>query len=263
MALLFVGEKITPIATIGIGGADLHGFGSSDGKSQSAFAVQGGLGFEYFPVSMFSVGVLGRVHYVLNESMNDRVEATAYTLGLMANVFWGGEKEVTIKIAAPVLEEVPLMIQPPMDTDGDEVLDSDDKCPDTPAGSLVNEEGCPVVKVSVSLDVKFVSGKSALAPGTDEQLKKVSAFMQKHSDTTIVIEGHSDNVGGAAMNKKLSQQRADAVRKELVEKFGIAADRITAKGFGLEAPIADNATAEGRAANRRVVATLSASVVKK
>lgn len=82
--------------------------------------------------------------------------------------------------------------------------------------------------------------------------------MKRFPSTTVLIEGHSDSSGSASKNKALSQRRADAVRSALVERFGIPAERVTAKGFGIESPIADNATAEGRAANRRVVATLSA-----
>lgn len=146
----------------------------------------------------------------------------------------------------------------PKDTDGDGVLDGEDKCPNSPAGSLVNEEGCPVEKVSVSLDVKFETGKITVASKDDAQFQKVADFMKNHPNTTVLIEGHSDNVGSAAMNKVLSQKRADAVRNILMWKFGIVADRVSAKGFGAESPTADNKTPEGRAANRRVVAVITA-----
>lgn len=129
---------------------------------------------------------------------------------------------------------------------------------DSPAGSLVNEEGCPVEKVSVSLNVKFETGKIAVASKDDAQFQKVADFMKSTPNTTVLIEGHSDNVGSVAMNKVLSQKRADAIRNVFVWKFGITADRVSAKGFGSESPIADNKTPEGRAANRRVVAVITA-----
>jgi outer membrane protein OmpA-like peptidoglycan-associated protein len=68
------------------------------------------------------------------------------------------------------------------------------------------------------------------------------------------VSGYTDNVGNPETNVRLSQQRADLVKSELVQ-MGIAADRLTAQGFGEEDPIADNSTAEGRDANRRVSLT--------
>ncbi|MFY7651246.1 MAG: OmpA family protein, partial [Chitinophagaceae bacterium] len=67
----------------------------------------------------------------------------------------------------------------------------------------------------------------------------------------LTIEGHTDNVGRAASNKALSQKRADSIKKYIVEK-GVSADRITAIGYGMEKPIAENTSLEGRSKNRRV-----------
>ena len=67
----------------------------------------------------------------------------------------------------------------------------------------------------------------------------------------MVVEGHTDSQGADAMNQELSQKRAESVRTYLVSR-GIAADRITAQGFGPSRPIADNTSPEGRANNRRV-----------
>jgi len=86
--------------------------------------------------------------------------------------------------------------------------------------------------------------------------------MKKYEDLNITIEGHTDNIGTAAYNKKLSQKRADSVKKYLIEKSGIAAKRLTAKGFGLEKPIASNKTKEGRQKNRRVEAAVD-YIIKK
>jgi outer membrane protein OmpA-like peptidoglycan-associated protein len=69
----------------------------------------------------------------------------------------------------------------------------------------------------------------------------------------VVVEGHTDSAGPAAFNLELSQRRAAAVKAWLVQKGGVAAGRIEAKGYGPRKPIADNATSEGRAKNRRVV----------
>lgn len=250
-------KQWTPFATIGVGGADLRWRDSSGATvSHSGVAAQGGVGVEYFPLRLLSVGALARAHYVVNKAEDARTEATAYSLGLMANLFWGGEAP-----PAPIEEpvgEVPVIVPPPLDSDGDGVIDTLDKCPQTPEGALVNDVGCPIEKVSVSLDLKFATGKTDLGPESDAPLFKVAEFLKKHPGTTEVIEGHTDNVGSPIMNKRLSQKRADAVRTALVERFGVPADQITAKGFGADSPIESNATPEGRAANRRVVAVISA-----
>lgn len=146
----------------------------------------------------------------------------------------------------------------PRDSDEDGVTDDKDRCPRTPAGTMVNEEGCPVERVNVTLEVTFDSGKDAVKPSFDAELKKLVDFLKRFPETTAVIEGHTDNVGRPAANRALSQKRADAVRNHLIFKFGVTADRLSAKGFGPDQPVASNATPEGRAANRRVVATVSA-----
>lgn len=105
---------------------------------------------------------------------------------------------------------------------------------------------------SITLDIKFDTDKADIKPRYRDELKKVADQLAKHPKATAVVEGHTDNVGSAAYNEKLSQRRADSVRQYLVDTFGIAPDRLTAKGFGLTSPVADNATAEGRAKNRRI-----------
>jgi len=86
--------------------------------------------------------------------------------------------------------------------------------------------------------------------------------MKDYPDLNVVIEGHTDSVGSNAYNQKLSQARAEAVKKYMVEENGIAANRITPKGFGEEQPIAPNTTAEGRAKNRRVEAAVDYVIEK-
>ncbi|MBK6879440.1 MAG: OmpA family protein [Elusimicrobia bacterium] len=146
----------------------------------------------------------------------------------------------------------------PRDSDGDGVTDDKDRCPNTPRGALINEEGCPVERVSVTLEINFDSGRDAVKPSFEPELKRLAEFLKRFPETTTVIEGHTDNVGRPAANRALSQKRADAVRNHLLFKFGVTADRVSAKGFGPDSPVANNATPDGRAANRRVVATVSA-----
>jgi outer membrane protein OmpA-like peptidoglycan-associated protein len=108
------------------------------------------------------------------------------------------------------------------------------------------------VVITLSGGVLFVTNKSDLLPSAQVKLTQVAdALTQQDSESKIVVEGHTDSQGTASYNQDLSQRRAQSVRDYLVG-HGIAADRVTSQGFGLSRPIADNATAEGRANNRRV-----------
>lgn len=147
----------------------------------------------------------------------------------------------------------------PADGDRDGVADGADRCPQSPAGSRVNSFGCPVgEKVTVELDVQFETSRAEVRPQYDGQLAKVADFLKAYPGSTAEIEGHTDDVGDAEGNKMLSQRRADAVRQALIERFSADGARLSAKGYGEERPRADNGTDEGRARNRRVVATFSA-----
>ena len=84
------------------------------------------------------------------------------------------------------------------------------------------------------------------------------AFLSTHTNVSATIEGHTDSRGDAAYNQALSEKRAKAAADRLVER-GVDADRISSVGYGEAKPIADNDTAEGRQANRRITAVLEAS----
>ncbi len=106
----------------------------------------------------------------------------------------------------------------------------------------------------ITLNVLFDTGKAVVKTGYYKEIQKVVDFMTNHPTATAVIEGHTDSIGKAAANVKLSQRRADAIKKILVEKYKISKSRIKAVGYGPKNPIADNKTADGRQKNRRVEA---------
>jgi outer membrane protein OmpA-like peptidoglycan-associated protein len=117
-------------------------------------------------------------------------------------------------------------------------------------GSVKQEPRGMVITLSGS--VLFTSGSSTLLPGAQLKLNDVAdALTKQDPESRMVVEGHTDSQGTAASNQDLSQRRAQSVRDYLVSR-GIAGDRVTSQGFGPSRPIADNASAEGRANNRRV-----------
>jgi len=135
------------------------------------------------------------------------------------------------------------------------VIDRDDVCPDKPGPA--SNKGCPEMKVEdkakVELAVKavqFETGKAVLLPQSKKVLDDVAAVLIKYPEYHLNISGHTDNTGSAAVNQKLSEDRAKACYDYLVSK-GVAANHLTHAGYGQTKPVADNKTAEGRAANRR------------
>jgi outer membrane protein OmpA-like peptidoglycan-associated protein len=149
----------------------------------------------------------------------------------------------------------------PADIDGDGILNDVDACPEEKG--LPNADpaknGCPRAYVQAGqikiLDqVKFKTDSAAIVVGkdSDDILQAVLKILQDHSEIHMVsIEGHTDSTGKAAHNKTLSAARAKSVMTWLI-KHGIDKSRLSSIGYGQERPIGDNATPEGKAANRRV-----------
>ena len=151
----------------------------------------------------------------------------------------------------------------PLDSDKDGVLDYLDKCPDTPAGVKVTADGCPIRAPKAALaekfcskpavvDVKFATNKTAIDNKYEDDLKTLGEFLKEFPEAKGEISGHTDTVGGKVFNQKLSEQRAEAVKKYLLNTFGIDPSRITTKGYGYSKPVTDNKTAAGKAKNRRI-----------
>jgi len=101
-------------------------------------------------------------------------------------------------------------------------------------------------------DILFEFGKADLKQELRENLSAIGAILQSLlTDSKVIVEGHTDNVGTAAANQKLSEQRAHSVMQYLIER-GVAANRLQAVGYGMDKPVANNGTKEGQAKNRRV-----------
>jgi len=143
----------------------------------------------------------------------------------------------------------------PGDRDRDGIADNVDACLDSPAGSAVDTRGCPKMFADASTftltGVTFETSKAVIRPSSFAKLDSVAAALVANPEVRVEISGHTDNQGPDAPNQRLSQARAEAVVRYFVEK-GVAASRMEAKGYGESRPIATNATAAGRAENRRV-----------
>lgn len=105
--------------------------------------------------------------------------------------------------------------------------------------------------------IRFKKGKAEIDPACDPTMKYIAKLLKDTPGFHVQVDGHTDNVGNPESNRKLSQDRADAVVKYLVEKKGVDAGRLSAKGFGDTQPIGDNKTEKGRAKNRRVDFTVT------
>jgi outer membrane protein OmpA-like peptidoglycan-associated protein len=166
----------------------------------------------------------------------------------------------------------------PIDTDHDGVPDYLDKCADTPKGVKIDKNGCPDNNIAVKQEpktatkkeikpvvnkqlsslfqkafqgIKFESGNDIILASSKNILNQIAGVLKFNPKYLIEIRGFTDNVGKPETNKKLSEKRAQAVKKYFVRK-GVEEARIKAVGYGIEFPIADNKTSKGRALNRRV-----------
>jgi len=116
--------------------------------------------------------------------------------------------------------------------------------------AMVKQEARGLV-ITLSGSVLFTSGRSTLLSNARPKLDEVAAALQQSDAEKFIVEGHTDSVGSEATNEELSNRRAQTVRDYLIDR-GVPAEKIRAVGYGKSRPVADNATAEGRANNRRV-----------
>jgi outer membrane protein OmpA-like peptidoglycan-associated protein len=113
------------------------------------------------------------------------------------------------------------------------------------------------VRVELPADVLFDFDKADIRPDASRALGQLATIIRAYPKGRVLLEGHTDSIGKAAYNKQLSERRADAVKRWLIESGGIEAKRLSTNGLGASRPVASNATNEGRQRNRRVEAVIS------
>jgi outer membrane protein OmpA-like peptidoglycan-associated protein len=149
---------------------------------------------------------------------------------------------------------------PEVDIDNDGIPDTEDACPHEPGprSEVPEKNGCPGLtkfeedgSITLLEPIQFEYNRATIKPVSYPILDEVVILMKARPEIAIGVYGHSDNKGGKAYNLKLSQARAAACLDYLV-KHGVEQKRLQSEGYGPDKPVADNATEEGRAKNRRV-----------
>jgi len=146
---------------------------------------------------------------------------------------------------------------PDDDNDKDTVADVYDECPNTPGQPSGPRPGCPNLvvvtakEIRITQQVQFDFNKATIKPVSFAVLDAVKDVLAQNPRISLEVQGHTDNAGQPDYNRKLSQQRADAVRAYLVS-HGIEGSRLVAKGYGMTQPLVPNTTEGNRALNRRV-----------
>lgn len=138
------------------------------------------------------------------------------------------------------------------DSDHDGVADDRDQCTGTPRGVEVDARGCAILRAQLVLDgITFAFDSAEILPASEPTLLRALSMLRDNPTARIEISGHTDNVGAEAHNRRLSEERAQGVRRWMTE-HGIEAARLTARGYGPSRPRASNDSEEGRAQNRRI-----------
>jgi len=181
------------------------------------------------------------------------------------NFAFGEKAQPAVPAAAPAPEPKPEpapaavapaavapVVAAPVDSDKDGVFDPQDKCPNTPVGFKVDQDGCPT---KLTLHLHFASDSDVVDSTGAAEVNAFADFLKGSPLYKATIVGHTDSTASDAYNQKLSEKRAKKVKAMLIEQ-GIAESRLKAEGAGEKMPIATNTTKEGRAENRRIEADL-------
>ncbi|WP_051083856.1 OmpA family protein [Dasania marina] len=268
-------KKFSPYLALGLGHQE-YDYDLSDKNDETTATF--GPGFRYAFSDRWSTKIDYRLVHALDHSENDGLLTVglSYALGKAAAKPMAAKATVVDADKDGVIDSQDQCPNSPMgvavgsngcelDSDRDGVVNSKDQCPNTAAGAKVDAKGCAEKLTrteTIALKVSFASSSAQLTNNFMPEVEKAAAFMRKYASVTAVIEGHTDSSGGAAFNQRLSQSRAESVRDVLISQFGIAANRLSAVGYGEDKPVADNASVEGRKTNRRVVAVFKAQVTE-
>jgi len=237
-------DTFSPYTVIGLGAMN----SSHNGDSGVGFIGEAGAGLTYEVSDNFLIR--SDVRYRYNQNFNANLQPgtnefhdMVVNLGFV--VPFGPKPVAPVAVAeAPAPTPVAAPDCSTLDDDNDGVNNCDDLCPNTLPGVHVSVKGCWIV------DVKFDNDKDIIKPEYFQNLDNTAQTIKEHPELRIEIQGHTSKTGGFKHNMKLSERRAEAVKKYLVD--GNDFPNLTTKGYGWTQPIDTNDTEEGRANNRRV-----------
>lgn len=259
---------LNPYLAVGLGGM-VYDFEDTSRDDEDFMGYWGG-GFKYALCDYAALRL--DLRHILdfrsdNRGRNDDSSSRHHLSAMLGVAFqFGGfsSQPVPVRQAAAPVEQVTPAPATLLDSDHDGVPDDRDACPDTPQKTRVDARGCaerpeqpeqpeqPKQPASLTLNLQFDLDQARITDAHASELSLAADFIARHANYDIVVAGHTDDQGEAAYNRQLAQRRAENVRQALIDGYDIAPQRIRAIGYGEIKPIASNATAEGRAANRRV-----------
>ena len=241
---------VTPFVLAGIG-AEYNDMFPQD-RSRTSFVADGGIGF--VTKSLYDgikIRAEGRyLHNFFEGGQND------YRLSFGIEIPLGRVIDRIIEVPTPTpaaITEIKEVPRPWVDSDGDGVDDEHDDCPNTPHGLKVDAHGCVIPGQSIELNgVTFDFNRARLTTNAQTILNTITPAFIGQPSLKVEIAGHTDSIGTAAANLKLSQARAEAVRAYLISR-GAKPQQLVAKGYGKSQPlITPEKTADDRERNRRV-----------
>ncbi|OGO75892.1 MAG: hypothetical protein A2203_07690 [Chromatiales bacterium RIFOXYA1_FULL_46_5] len=226
--------------------------------TDDATALNVGIGYRKYLTENFSVfGEMNRFQGISENFADANIK-----LGM--SVLFGDAPVVAEPTAAPEPVQAPVVVV--ADSDNDGVPDSSDLCPGTPSTDKVDANGCSIFtekEVNFTLKAQFANDSAEIKPEYRSEIADLAAFLKRFPGTDVEIGGHASNVGTAAYNLKLSERRADAVARVLLNEHGISAGRVTVKGYGITRPKVEGNTPAAHAANRRIEAVVTATIKEK
>ena len=272
-------ESVQPFLKAGAGyefvGNEVYNY------NESGFVVDAGAGIK-FPISQ-AWALKAEAIYLAKIDNKHNTAADNNLIGLVGLTYSFGAVEKPAPKETVVEEVVVVAVE--KDSDGDGVYDALDKCPNTPAGSTVGADGCPIsmdddhdgvinakdlcpntpagekvdthgCPLTINLEVNFANDSAEVPASASARLDKYAEFLKRNTIYNAKIVGYTDSRGSEAYNKKLSERRAKAVMQALIER-GVNPKQLSAIGMGELNPVASNETAEGRAQNRRIEAEMT------
>lgn len=234
------------------------GLGQTSTYSSNDVAPYFGAGVGYNFTDNLKLQAKYRRYEGLDDTDFNTIEADSNYWGLELSYRFGGAPVVAAATAA--------VVAAPVDSDNDGVYDDKDQCPATPTTHKVDSTGCTIYEnVKTKEDVgsiQFANNSAVVKDVYYKDIERLANYLNKNPEHTVEIAGHASNVGKPDYNMTLSDKRADAVAKILVEKYGISQSRVTSNGYGITQPLVAGNSKEANAANRRIEAIVTGTEKK-